>query len=194
MIGDVFTIRGSIPCVARVENVRAATPGWLFIPAPIRLTFPRSSLDVQRTPRRSSAAAVSAWSGVGAENTIPSSRVWRIVSTFTDACAIASNSGAAATPSTRYTVSSSVCVTPEIIAFSSMRSSSSRIQVPSASANDERTCSVTPWLRANSTERSAITRAPEAAISSISSYVTWRSLRASGTTRGSAVNTPSTSV
>jgi hypothetical protein len=86
------------------------------------------------------------------------------------------------------------CVTPEIIAFSSICSSSRRIQVPSASENVERTCRVTPWLRANSTERSCSTRAPEAAISSISSYESTSSLRAAGTMRGSAVNTPSTSV
>ncbi len=52
----------------------------------------------------------------------------------------------------------------------------------------------TPWLRAYSTERSCRTPAPEAAISSISSKETVSSLRASGTIRGSAVNTPDTSV
>jgi hypothetical protein len=56
-----------------------------------------------------------------------------------------------------------------MIAFSSIRSSSSVIQVPGASPNVERTCSRTPWLRANSTERSWSTRAPPAASSSISS-------------------------
>ena len=52
----------------------------------------------------------------------------------------------------------------------------------------------TPWLRAYSTERSCSTLAPEAAISSISSKETTGSLRASGTMRGSALNTPATSV
>ena len=61
------------------------------------------------------------------------------------------------------------CVTPEMIAFSSNSSSSSRIHVPCDSLKVERTCRRTPWLRANSTERSAITFAPEADISSISS-------------------------
>ena len=56
-----------------------------------------------------------------------------------------------------------------MIAFSSNCSSSSRIQVPSDSLKVERTCRRTPWLRANSTERSAITFAPDADISSISS-------------------------
>ncbi len=52
----------------------------------------------------------------------------------------------------------------------------------------------TPWLRANSTERSISTFAPDAASSSISSYERASSLRAWGTRRGSAVKTPSTSV
>ncbi len=49
-------------------------------------------------------------------------------------------------------------------------------------------------LRAYSTERNCRTPAPEAAISSISSKETVDSLRASGTMRGSALNTPATSV
>ena len=52
----------------------------------------------------------------------------------------------------------------------------------------------TPWRRAYSTARSCRTRAPEAAISSISSNETIGSLRASATIRGSAVKTPGTSV
>ena len=59
-----------------------------------------------------------------------------------------------------------------------------------SSSNDERTWTATPWFRAYSTERSIRTLAPEAASSSISSYVTASSLRASGTMRGSAVKTP----
>ena len=43
LIGDVVTTSGSIPCSASVANALAATPGWLFIPAPITLTLPRSS-------------------------------------------------------------------------------------------------------------------------------------------------------
>ena len=52
----------------------------------------------------------------------------------------------------------------------------------------------TPWRRAYSTARSCSTRAPEAAISNISSNETTLSFRASGTIRGSAENTPGTSV
>ena len=51
----------------------------------------------------------------------------------------------------------------------------------------------TPWLRASSTDRSISTFAPDADISSISSYDTRASFRASGTIRGSVVNTPGTS-
>ena len=57
---------------------------------------------------------------------------------------------------------------PEMIACSST-SSSFTTQVPSASANDERTWIGTPWFRAYSTARSASTFAPDAASSSISS-------------------------
>ena len=89
--------------------------------------------------------------------------------------------------------SESSWATPEMIACS-IRSSSSVIHVPVSSVNEERTWTFTPWLRAYSTERSCSTLAPLAASSSISSYETAWSLRASGTIRGSAVNTPATSV
>ena len=76
----------------------------------------------------------------------------------------------------------------------SMVSSSPRTKVPVAESKLDRQWSRTPWVRAYSTERSCSTLAPEAAISSISSKLTWGSLRASGTIRGSALNTPATSV
>ena len=82
---------------------------------------------------------------------------------------------------------------PETIAFS-MPGVSFVIQVPSSGRKEERTCSGTSWRRANSTDRSASTRDPVAAISSISSWLTSESLRAPGSMRGSAVNTPVTSV
>ena len=41
--------------------------------------------------------------------------------------------------------------------------------VPGSHVNAERTCSETPWLRANSTERNASTLEPAPAISNISS-------------------------
>ncbi len=66
--------------------------------------------------------------------------------------------------------------------------------VPSLPLKDERTWMGTPYRRPYSTQRSARTFAPLAAISSISSYVMRSILRADGTMRGSAVNTPSTSV
>ena len=58
--------------------------------------------------------------------------------------------------------------------------SSSVTHVPGAQVKLERTWTFTPWLRANSTERSASTRPPVAAISSISSNETCASLRAVG--------------
>ncbi len=89
------------------------------------------------------------------------------------------------------TTSVSEWVTAETIGSS--MPSPSWIQVPSSSEKVERACTRTPWLRASSTERSISTLAPDADISSISSYDTTRSFRASGTMRGSAVNTPGTS-
>ena len=68
--------------------------------------------------------------------------------------------------------------------------SSSVTHVPGSQVKLERTCNGTWWFRANSTERSASTRPPVAAISSISSNDTRLSRRAVGTMRGSAVNTP----
>ena len=59
LIGDVLTIEASIPACSSVANVFAATPGWLFIPAPTRLTFPRSSRALQSTPSPSSALEAS---------------------------------------------------------------------------------------------------------------------------------------
>ena len=89
--------------------------------------------------------------------------------------------------------------TPEMIGSSIARSVSSVfglsvIHVPGSQVKAERTCNDTPWLRANSTERSASTFDPAPAISSISSKLTRGSLRARGTMRGSAENTPVTSV
>jgi hypothetical protein len=64
----------------------------------------------------------------------------------------------------------------------------------SHSVNDDSTRSLTRYLPANSTERICKTLLPRLAISSISSKLIVASRRASGTTRGSVVYTPSTSV
>ena len=88
--------------------------------------------------------------------------------------------------------SSSECVTART-GGSSTPSARSCTQVPGSSENVERAWMRTPFARASSTARSMSTLAPEAAISSISSYDTTVSFRASGTMRGSAVNTPATS-
>jgi hypothetical protein len=89
--------------------------------------------------------------------------------------------------------------TPEMIGSSIPRSISSVIgrsvtHVPGSHVKADRTWSDTPWFRANSTERRASTFDPAPAISSISSKLTRGSLRARGTMRGSAENTPVTSV
>ena len=81
----------------------------------------------------------------------------------------AATPGRSGTASTVALASDVSWVTPEMIAFSSTRFSSLVIHVPSLSLNAERTWSGTPYLRAISTDRDIITRAPVAAISSISS-------------------------
>src|SRR5581483_3254958 len=43
LIGEVEITSAVTPASSRVANVFAAMPGWLFMPAPTRLTFPRSS-------------------------------------------------------------------------------------------------------------------------------------------------------
>ncbi len=75
-----------------------------------------------------------------------------------------------------------------------MVSSSSVTQVPGSQVKAERTCRRTPWVRAYSTERMAGLGHPVAVISSISSKEMRSILRASGTSRGSLVKTPETSV
>ena len=123
---------------------------------------------------------------------------WMIMSTFTLASASVekiwpATPGRSGTPSS-VTRASSVEWVTAVISGRSIVSSSPTTTVPGLSVNDERQWIRTPWLRAYSTERSCSTLAPEAAISSISSKETTGSLRASGTMRGSAENTPSTSV
>ena len=83
--------------------------------------------------------------------------------------------------------------TPETMACS-MSSSSSMIQVPGSQVKLDRTCSGTRWVRAYSTARIAGLGQPAAHISSISSKEMRFMRRAVGTTRGSVVNTPDTSV
>ena len=94
--------------------------------------------------------------------------------------------GRSGTPSSVIRASSAEWVTA-VISGCSIVSSSPRTTVPGVSSNEERQWIRTPWVRAYSTERSWSTFAPEAAISSISSKLTYGSLRASGTIRGSAV-------
>ena len=76
--------------------------------------------------------------------------------------------GRSATPVTVTFASEVSWVMPETMACS-MDGSSSFTHVPGSQVKLDRTCSVTLWLRANSTERAISTRAPVSAISSISS-------------------------
>ena len=96
-----------------------------------------------------------------------------IMSTLTDSSARARNTRAAmptwsGTPVIVTFASEVSWVTPEMIA-ASMDSSSSLTQVPGSQVKLERTCTATPWFRANSTDRRASTLPPVAAMSSISS-------------------------
>ena len=120
------------------------------------------------------------------------------MSTLTSASASARNTRAAmpglsGTPPSVTLASDVSCTTAETMACS-MEGSSSTTQVPGSQVKLERTCSGTRQLRANSTPRIAGFGQPAAHISSISSKLTWRIRCALGTTRGSAVNTPDTSV
>ena len=123
---------------------------------------------------------------------------WMIVSTLQLASASAMKIAAAApgrsgTPMSVIRASSVEWVTA-VMSGCSMVSSSPRTTVPGPGSKLDRQWIRTPWVRAYSTERSCSTSAPEADISSISSKLTCGSLRASGTIRGSALNTPATSV
>ena len=113
------------------------------------------------------------------------------MSTFTPVSASApkmrpATPGRSGTPSS-VTRASSVEWVTAVISGRSMVSRSESTTVPGPSSNDERQWIRTSWLRAYSTERSCSTRAPEAAISSISSNDTIGSRRASATMRGSAL-------
>ena len=116
--------------------------------------------------------------------------------TFASASAVSTRPampGRSGSPCSVMRASEVECVTA-VTSGRSMVISSSWITVPGPSSKLDRQWIVTPWLRAYSTERSCSTPAPDADISSISSKVSTGSLRASGTMRGSALNTPATSV
>ena len=93
-------ISGAMPRPPSVANVMAAIPGWLRMPAPTMLTFPRSSRADHAAPSRASASSAAGRSVTGAENTI-SGPDCRMVSTFTWASASSAKSAAALGPSIR---------------------------------------------------------------------------------------------
>ena len=175
LMDDVEMISMLMPASASASNMSAATPGWLFMPAPMRRDLPdvgsrspRAPIS-SRSPSRSARCVILFGSVKRCRR--PSETFCTIMSMFTPRRrARGTRARRRRAGRTRKTVASqSVCVTPEMIAFSSTGSSSSTIQVPSASLNVERTWRRTPWLRANSTDRAGSTFAPLAAISSISS-------------------------
>ncbi len=111
--------------------------------------------------------------------------------------------GRSGTPRMEIFASSRLNAMPDTTACSIFSSSSKVISVPEFASSAmgmshgvklDSTRSGTRYLPANSTERICSTLEPMDAISSISSKLTVVSRRASGTTRGSVVYTPSTSV
>src|SRR5262249_24602438 len=83
LIGGVEMTAGATPIPPSVANACAAIPGWLFIPAPTRLTLPRSSRIDHSTSSSPSSSSQARRSSTGALNTISSLETWRIVSTLT---------------------------------------------------------------------------------------------------------------
>jgi hypothetical protein len=181
-IVEVEIISMLTPASASASNIAAATPGLDFMPAPTSETLampgsattsaaPTSSLSPSSTamaPVRSVLGTVNEMSVVP-----PCETFWTIMSTFTPRSAMPRMTRAAmpglSGTRTRVTLASEVSWgTPETMAFS-MRSSSSRTQVPCSLVKLERTCRTTFVRRAYSTHRSISTLAPQAAISSISS-------------------------
>ncbi|CAM5230643.1 hypothetical protein SANTM175S_10925 [Streptomyces antimycoticus] len=111
----------------------------------------------------------------------------------------AASPGLSGTPTTVTLASDVSCATPEMIACSMPSSPSPasgrlRTQVPWWPEKTDRTWMGMLYRRAYSTQRRCNTLEPLAASSSMSSYGISLILRAFFTTRGSAVNTPSTSV
>jgi hypothetical protein len=103
--------------------------------------------------------------------------------------------GSSGTPTMVILASLRSWATPVMSACSTEGSSIDPVTiVPGFCEYDERTWIGTPNRRAYSTHRNISTFAPPAASSSISSYVICLMCWASGTIRGSAVKTPSTSV
>ena len=144
-------------------------------------------------------AARSSRATVNEMSVSPASEVfWTIMSTLIDRSAMVPNScaatpGRSGTPRT-VTFASLVSSVTALTIACSIDGSSSTIQVPGSQVKLERTCTGTKWVFAYSTERSMSTRPPHAAISSISSKLTLARRRALGTSRGSALKTPVTSV
>ena len=156
-IDDVAIISMLMLPAARASNIRAATPGLLFIPAPTSDTLAISSSTVNPEPPTSCTTfsmTVRAWgtSALGSVNdrsVVPSrDTFWTIMSTLIASSAmarkmLAATPGRSGTSASVIFASDSSWATPEMIACS-IRSSSSVIHVPDSSENEERTWTFTP--------------------------------------------------
>jgi len=147
-----------MPASASASNMSAATPGWLFIPAPISEIFAiassgsqrRAPISPQTRSRIGRAVGTSVFGSVKEIAASPSCDAFcTIMSMLTPARASSRNTcaatpGRSGTPTIDTFASEVSWVTPETIAFSSTRASSSPIHVPSPSTNVERTRRGTP--------------------------------------------------
>ncbi len=206
-IGEVEIISMLICSPARVRNTVAATPGLVFMPAPMIETLAMSASAVTsaapiwaRRLRLASRPTTRSRTGIVNEMSVrPSSEVFcTIMSTFTSRSARALNSVAdtptrSGTPATVTLASPTSCTTADTMACSTT-SSSGPTRVPGSHVNDERISRRTWWVRANSAALTSGFGHPAAHISSSSPHDRWGRRRAVGTTRGSAENTPDTSV
>ena len=167
-MAEVEIISMLMPSLASVSNIVAATPGLVFMPAPTSDTL-RDVVVVasRRSPPISAASAPVTPFGRGevglghGEGDVGRAVDRHVLHDHVDvdagSSARARNSRAAmpgwsGTPVTVTLASDVSWVTAEMIGCS-IEGSSSVTQVPGSQVKLERTCSGTPWLRANSTDR-----------------------------------------
>ena len=204
-----------IPRAPSVVNIVLATPAWLRMPTPTTEIFAtrvsctssakpiaaRAWLSASIDRARSAAGTVNVTSVEPGRPALWCAMFWMIMSTLMFAAASGSKIAATA-PGWSGTLVSVIfasflsCAMP-VMSWRSISSisSSPTIIVPgnvsaigaSSPVKDESTCTRTFSFIASPTERVWSTFAPTLASSSISSYVTCRSLRARGTMRGSVV-------
>ena len=188
LIGEVEIISMLMSSSPSVANTFAATPGWRLMPAPTTDTFPivgssatADDADARRRPGRARARAVAQVGArdreghVGATRPRDSGSFWMIMSTLTFGVGERGEDAArrcpgwSGTPSERHArLVGGVGDGGDQRSFHGLFLADDKGTGVLAEARTG-TWMRTPWLRAYSTERSCSTRAPEAAISSISS-------------------------